>query len=224
MGYLIGGQVATLLASTSFLGIPGWRVAFHLIAIISVLIGILVGVWARDPRFSNRDGTVKDQVQHKSFCLEMKELIGEAKMVLKIPSFQVIVAQGLSGSFPSSALSFATMWLELTGFSNDSTALIMTMYWITTALGSLFGGVMGDVLAKRLPNSGRVILSQISSSSTIPLAAILLLALPYDTSKGFLYGLVLFIMGFFMSWSASGTNKYVFLTVINYYNYNIQNV
>ncbi|KAL0423051.1 UNVERIFIED_CONTAM: hypothetical protein Sradi_0839900 [Sesamum radiatum] len=61
---------------------------------------------------------------------------------------------------------------------------------------------MGDVLAKRLPNAGRIILSQISSASAIPLAAILMLGLPDDPSTAAMHGFVFFIMGFFVSWNA----------------------
>lgn len=68
---------------------------------------------------------------------------------------------------------------------------------------------MGDVLARRRPNSGRIMLSQISSASAIPLAAVLLLGLPYDSSTAAVHGLVFFVMGLFMSWNAAATNKYV---------------
>ncbi|TXG60687.1 hypothetical protein EZV62_015260 [Acer yangbiense] len=217
-GSIIGGLCSTLIASTSFMGIPGWRIAFHLVAIVSVIVGILVRVFANDPRSSDggdrggdADCRADDQTQRKSFLMEIKDLIREAKMVMKIPSFQIIVLQGISGSFPWSALSFATMWLELIGFSHKLTAFLMTLFTIASSLGSLFGGKMGDVLAKRLPNSGRIILSQISSGSAIPLAAILLLVLPDDPSTAFLHGLVLFIMGFLKSWNGSATNKYVSL-------------
>ena len=67
---------------------------------------------------------------------------------------------------------------------------------------------MGDLLAKRYPNSGRIVLSQISSASAIPLAALLLLVLPDDPSSGFIHGLVLFIMGLSISWNGPATNKY----------------
>lgn len=60
-----------------------------------------------------------------------------------------------------------------------------------------------------MPNSGRIILSQISSGSAIPLAAILLLGLPDDPSSAAIHGLVLFIMGFMISWNSPATNKYV---------------
>lgn len=70
---------------------------------------------------------------------------------------------------------------------------------------------MGDVLAKRLPTTGRIILSQISAGSAIPIAAVLMLALPDDPSTAFFHGLVFSIMGLCTSWNAPATNKYVFL-------------
>ncbi|KAK0607396.1 hypothetical protein LWI29_014259 [Acer saccharum] len=227
-GSIIGGLCSTLIASTSFMGIPGWRIAFHLVAIVSVIVGILVHVFANDSRSDvyfphssdggdrggDADCRADDQTQRKSFLMEIKDLIREAKMVMKIPSFQIIVVQGISGSFPWSALSFATMWLELIGFSHKLTAFLMTLFTIGGSLGSLFGGKMGDVLAKRLPNSGRIILSQISSGSAIPLAAILLLVLPDDPSTAFLHGLILFIMGFWISWNGSATNNPIFAEIV----------
>ncbi|XP_041002939.1 uncharacterized MFS-type transporter YwfA-like isoform X2 [Juglans microcarpa x Juglans regia] len=205
-GSIIGGLCSVLLASTSFMGIPGWRISFHLVGLISVVVGILVHLFAKDPNFSDTN-RAQDRTQRKPFWSEIKDLIKEAKSVMKIPSFQIIVAQGVSGSFPWSALSFATMWLELTGFSHKTTAFLWTLFIIAGSLGGLFGGKMGDLLAKRFPNSGRIILSQISSGSAIPLAAILLLALPDGPSTAFMHGLVLFIMGLSISWNAPATNK-----------------
>ncbi|KAH7520606.1 hypothetical protein FEM48_Zijuj08G0162900 [Ziziphus jujuba var. spinosa] len=193
LGGIIGGLCAVLIASTSFMGIPGWRLSFHLVGLISVIVGVLVRVFANDPRCSDGDSRAKDQIQRKSFMSDMRCMINEAKSVLRIPSFQIIVAQGVSGSFPWSAMSFAAMWLELIGFSH---------------------GKMGDILAKRLPNSGRIMLSQISSGSAIPFAAILLLVLPDDPSTAFSHGLVLFLMGCFISWNAAATNNPIFAEIV----------
>lgn len=210
LGSIIGGLSSVLIASTSFMGIPGWRIAFVLVGLVSVIVGTLVHLFANDPNFSETD-RAKGGIHRKPFWLEVKDVIKEAKSVMRIPSFQIIVAQGVSGSFPWSALSFTTMWLELIGFSHKTTALLWTLFIIAASLGGLFGGKMGDLLAKRLPNSGRILLSQISSGSAIPLAAILLLVLPDDPSTGFMHGLVLFVMGLSISWNAPATNKYVFL-------------
>nr|XP_048334606.1 uncharacterized protein LOC107425174 isoform X1 [Ziziphus jujuba var. spinosa] len=214
LGSIIGGLSSVLIASTSFMGIPGWRLSFHLVGLISVIVGVLVRIFAKDPRYSDSDSRAKDQIQRKTFMSELRYVIKEAKSVIRIPSFQIIVAQGVSGSFPWSAMSFAAMWLELIGFSHGKTAFLWTLFIIACSLGGLFGGKMGDILAKRLPNSGRILLSQISSGSAIPFAAILLLVLPDDPSTAFSHGLVLFLMGCFISWNAPATNNPIFAEIV----------
>lgn len=205
-GSILGGLISVLLAQTSFMGIAGWRISFHLVGFISVVVGILVRLFAKDPRFIDN---VKEQPPQKPFREEVRELLKEARAVVKVPSFQILVAQGVSGSFPWSSLSFTPMWLELIGFSHKTTALLLTLFNVALSMGGLFGGKMGDVLAKHFPNSGRIILSQISSGSAIPFAAILLLGLPDDPSTAAIHGLVLFIMGLTISWNGPATNKYV---------------
>ncbi|KAF5198101.1 Major facilitator superfamily protein [Thalictrum thalictroides] len=207
IGSIFGGLLSVLIASTSFMGIPGWRISFHLVAILSVVIAVLVRLFANDPNFVEGGKKTGHQSPRKSFLLQLKDLISEAKAVLKIPSFQIIVAQGVSGSFPWSALSFAAMWLELIGFSHKQTAFLMGMFVVASSLGGLFGGKMGDILSQRFPNSGRIVLSQISSASAIPLTAMLMLVLPDDPSTAFMHGLVLFITGLCISWNAAATNK-----------------
>ncbi|KAM1134837.1 hypothetical protein ACFX19_044620 [Malus domestica] len=165
---------------------------------------------------NNRDGETKDSSQNSSSSLwsQVKELALEARSVVKIPSFQIIVAQGVTGSFPWSALSFAPMWLELTGFSHGKSAFLIALFVIGSSLGGLFGGKMGDILSTRLPNAGRIILAQISSASAIPLAAVLLLALPVDPSTPVIHGFMLFFMGFFISWNAPATNNPIFAEIV----------
>ncbi|KAL1328099.1 hypothetical protein HN51_038032 [Arachis hypogaea] len=216
IGSIIGGLFSVLIASTSVAGIPGWRIAFHLVAFISVIVGILVRLFANDPHFPNIKSTAHPIPENKSmpFSSQMKELLKEAKSVMRIPSFQIIVAQGISGSFPWSALSFATLWLELIGFSHVTTGLIWTLFILATSFGALFGGKMGDILSQRLPNSGRIMMSQISSASAVPLAAILLLGLPHDPSSAFIHGLVFFIMGLSISWNGSATNNPIFAEIV----------
>nr|CAD1826357.1 unnamed protein product [Ananas comosus var. bracteatus] len=185
IGSIIGGFFALMLASTTIMGIAGWRIAFHLVAIISVLVGILVRLFAVDPRFSDGSNSNSKPVQPKSAREEAKELIKEAKAVMQISSFQIIVAQGVTGSFPWSALSFAPMWLELIGFSHEGTSVLMTLFSVASSIGS-----------------------------AIPLAAVLLLALPDDPSSGVAYAIVLFIMGLSTSWNAPATNNPIFAEIV----------
>lgn len=214
IGSIVGGLFSLLIAPITVFGIPGWRVSFHVVGLISIIVGTLVYIFAKDPHFEDK-GTLRNNsnsVQKETFWSGVKALIQEAKSVSRISSFQIIVAQGVTGSFPWSALSFAPMWLELTGFSHGKTAFLIALFVVASSLGGLFGGKMGDILSRHLPNSGRIILAQISSGSAIPLAAILLLGLPDDPSTTLSHGLLLIIMGFSISWNAPATNKYVFQT------------
>lgn len=214
LGSIVGGLFSLLIAPTTFLGIEGWRIAFHLVGIISVIVGILVRLFARDPHFSEGGIKARQEEPSKSLWSELKDLVQEAKSILTIQSFQIIVAQGVTGSFPWSALSFAAMWLELSGFSHQKTGFLIAMFVIANALGGLFGGKMGDILSKQLPNSGRIILAQISSASAIPLAAILMLALRDDPSTMFSHAIVLFLTGFCISWNAPATNNPIFAEIV----------
>ncbi|CAL5064667.1 unnamed protein product [Urochloa decumbens] len=212
IGSIIGGLFSLMLASTTIMGIAGWRVAFHIVGLISVVVGALVGLFAVDPHFLNAGNG--EQLLRKSAWEEMKDLVREAKAVVKIPSFQIIVAQGVTGSFPWSALSFAPMWLELMGFTHNKTGILMTTFALASSLGGLLGGKMGDHFAVRFPDSGRIVLSQISSASAIPLAALLLLGLPDDSNSVFLHGLVMFIMGLSISWNGPATNNPIFAEIV----------
>ncbi|KAF8688731.1 hypothetical protein HU200_042208 [Digitaria exilis] len=208
LGHVSGGLLGLLLAQTTVLGVAGWRVAFHLVAAISVAVGALNWLLAVDPHFSTSHGKIANPRQ------VVGGMIREAKFVARIPTFQIFVAQGVSGSFPWSALSFASMWLELTGFSHGDTAALMTVFWVGRSLGGLLGGKMGDVLASWYPNAGRIVLSQISSGSAVPLAAVLLRGLPADPSTGVTYGAVLFVMGMFISWNGPATNFPIFAEIV----------
>ncbi|KAJ7959026.1 Major facilitator superfamily [Quillaja saponaria] len=183
LGSIIGGLLSVLLAPVTFMGVPGWRISFHLVGLISIVVGVLVRLFANDPHFVDNTTKANNEVASKTFWSEVRDLVREAKSVIKIPSFQIIVAQGVTGSFPCS-------------------------------LGSLFGGMMGDKFSVSRPNSGRIILAQISSASAIPLAAILLLVLPDNPSTAVAHGLVLVIMGFCISWNAPAANNPIFAEIV----------
>lgn len=50
VGGIGGGVVATIMAGQNYWGIPGWRFAFIMMALLSLLIGVLVFLFVVDPR------------------------------------------------------------------------------------------------------------------------------------------------------------------------------
>lgn len=214
LGGVFGNVFSVLLAGTTVFGVAGWRASFHIIAAASVLVAFSVYQFAIDPRF--KEGS-KGQNKYDTATFSssaLKETLLEAKTVVQIPTFIAIVAQGVAGTFPWAALSFASMWLELIGFSHNVTAAIIGAFTVSLSLGGLFGGWLGDIFASHLPNTGRIILAQFSSGIGIPFGAVLLLLLPYDSSTAFLHGVVFVTMGFLMSWCGTATNNPIFAEIV----------
>ena len=73
-----------------------------------------------------------------------------------------ILLQGVVGGMPWNAVGYFTMWLQTLGFSDMPAAALTALFWGGTALGNLVGGIVGDLLAKRLPNVGRQLTCQVS--------------------------------------------------------------
>uniref|UniRef100_J3MX07 Major facilitator superfamily (MFS) profile domain-containing protein n=1 Tax=Oryza brachyantha TaxID=4533 RepID=J3MX07_ORYBR len=213
VGTVGGTSLGLLMAPTSFLGVPGWRLAFLFLAVAGASVGVSIR-WFAAGNAAAAASTTTPANTTKPVKQQLQEFAREAKAVLRVPSFQVIVAQGLTGSFPWSALSFTAMWLELVGFSHGETAALMALFKVATSLGALLGGKMGDALARRFKNSGRIVLAQISSGSAVPLAAILLLALPSEPPTAAKHGAALFALGLMASWNPSSTNGPILAEIV----------
>jgi hypothetical protein len=145
--------------------------------------------------------------------------------VLRIRSFQVIVLQGIVGSIPWQSMVMFTLWLQLLGFSNLQTSLLVATFTCGGALGGLLGGALGDAAARRAPHRGRIFISQTSVFLGLPLSVLLLKGLPVPNAGAFiselgvstttttgnavhvvLYGLVLLAMGLSISWSGANNS------------------
>lgn len=77
------------------------------------------------------------------------------------------------GSTPWNALVFMTLYFQLSGMSDWQASCLVAVFAGSNSLGCLVGGVLGDLAATRLPNHGRILVTQFSVASGIPLAIIL---------------------------------------------------
>ncbi|VAH88379.1 unnamed protein product [Triticum turgidum subsp. durum] len=89
LGAMTGGTLRVLLAPTTFLGVPGWRLAFHILALLSVALAVSTWFLASDPR--------PPSTSEKSTATVARELAMEARDVVRLPTFQILVAQGVAG-------------------------------------------------------------------------------------------------------------------------------
>lgn len=246
-GGMIGGFFATNIGSTMPFGMDGWRFAFHLMALVSLVTSGLVFYIATDPRptaknfispmilsaptlplSSTPDGLQLPAYQSPQTRASMNSSIGwgtrlkeawrEISAVLHIRTFQIIILQGIVGSTPWNAMVFFTLWLQLLGFTDYSASVLMALFAGGCAIGSALGGYLGDVLARRWPNSGRIITAQLSVLLSLPLSCLLLKGLPthdvgHRTAMRSLYALVMFLFGLCISWCGSN-NSAMFADIV----------
>lgn len=199
VGAAMGTSLGVLLAPTSFFGVPGWRLAFHSLALVGVALALSTWLLAADSSPGNRTSNTKATVA---------EIAREARGVMSVPTFWVIVAQGAAAQVPWSALTFMPMWLELVGLTHWETTVVTSLNCLSNGLGALLAGFAGDITARRFPDTGRVALAQVSNASIVPLAALLLLlARPSWPLAGAVYAGGFLLMGVAMAWSTVSTSK-----------------
>jgi MFS family permease len=201
VGAAMGTSLGVLLAPTTpFFGVPGWRLAFHALALVSVAIAVATWLLAAHSRPGTRNTKAVPTVA---------ELAREAKAVVSVPTFRIIVAQGVAAQVPLSALTFMAMWLELVGFTHGETTVITSLNSLSLGLGSLLAGFAGDLAARQFPYTGRIALAQVSNASTVPLAALLLLpARAGWPMAGAVYAGGFLLLGIAIAWSTASTSKW----------------
>jgi MFS family permease len=162
-----------------------------------------------------------------------RRLAVDIARVLRIPTFQVIVAQGVVGSFPWQALVFLLLWLQLLGFSDGTAAALVAIFQAGVAVGGLLGGAVADRAARAFPERGRVMVAQFSVASGLPLVLLLFRGLPAwswaasssaaDAADASLlaappsawpYALCLLLLGLLCSWCGAGVNSPIFAELV----------
>ncbi|KAJ0982659.1 hypothetical protein J5N97_010914 [Dioscorea zingiberensis] len=224
VGGIGGGVLATIMAGQEYWGIPGWRCAFIMMSLLSLLIGVLVYTFVVDPGRTSHLTSVTDE------DFERATLVGKGstaistsiwrdswtamRSVIKVKTFQVIVLQGIVGSLPWTAMVFFTMWFELIGFDNNNSAALISLFAIGCSMGSFLGGLIADRLSRIYPNTGRVMCAQFSAFMGIPFSWFLLTAIPQTINSWFAFATTLFLMGLTISWCATCANNPMFAEVV----------
>eukprot|EP00884_Botryococcus_braunii_P017444 jgi/Botrbrau1/4383/Bobra.105_2s0029.1 len=111
--------------------VEGWRFSFYIIAALSGLAAVLSFLLGSEPRtvvcllsFHQTDkGTHQGSLQAGGEGLvwmwrRIKEMARDLSLVLRIPTFIMIVIQGFFGTMPWMAMGFMTLYLQMLGFSD----------------------------------------------------------------------------------------------------------
>ncbi len=215
LGSVVGTIFATAIVSTYdyILGIDSWRFIFIVWGVVSITLGLLVLIFAKDPiRGEMEPELAKTITQEKADKYQPKA--SDFKKILKNRTFMIIVLQGMAGSIPWNGIYFMIIWFEYIGYDPLTAGILFSIIAIGSAIGNLLGGWIGDKAAKWRPKSGRIIIAQISVASGIPLTLVIFLLIPMTQASLMLYIIFGVITGLLISWSSGGTNNPIFSEVI----------
>lgn len=210
IGVGITSGVTTTVSAAIIFGMRGWRSMCFGITILSWALCATLKQWMDQP------STVEQPLEGSVLCVITKT-IGNLGMHLQIPTFNLLILQGIAGNMPWLAMNFEIMYLQYLGFSNAEVGLMVGVMTIFTALGPLLGGAIGDALESRSPNHGRIITAQVSVLIGIPSAVVFLVVLP-DTVGSTVIWPYYVCKAFFhltATWPSYSTNRPVLCEVVH---------
>nr|MDO8133527.1 MFS transporter [Candidatus Njordarchaeum guaymaensis] len=210
LGTVFGTIFATAFVASGepIFGIEGWRFVFVLWFVISMLVGLFVLVASKDPmRGKMEPELMKALTWQKAEKYKVKA--SDYKRILSNRTYIVILLQGIAGSIPWNAIFFMILWWEYMNFDPLTAGLMFAVAAFGAALGNILGGWVGDKAEKWRPNSGRIMIAQISVFAGIPMTFVIFLLIPPVQESFFLYILFAAITGLLTQWP-SANNPVIF--------------
>ena len=210
LGAALGGLYATNVAASSPFGWDGWRFAMLLLGFVSFGTAALNAAFARDPRAAQ--GSLRLAPLACDSGPGPPAFAGELLGVLRVPTFTLIVFQGIVGNVPGAALGFQTLYLQLLGVSAAWASALVSASMGAHAAGGLLGGWVGDAAARWSPRHGRILACQASVVMGALATVWLLRGLPRADVAAHVgsYLAVFLLAGAVNSWPAPACNNPIF--------------
>lgn len=203
-GQLFSAVVMTSISNQTVLGVEGWRFGLFAMAWFSLALAILI-------TFLMDERPRQWHPERVSILNELRKFVA----YFEIPTFTVIVVQGIFNTIPYAALSFGTLYFQYLGMADWQAAAVFSMVHFGGGLGALLGGVIGDRLAAVSPSYGRPLTAQMSVFFGIPLAAIIFSVRSVEGGMYFNVGGLMLMLGLFSSWSMPGCIKPILLQIVS---------
>jgi MFS family permease len=200
------GIVVGAFAFGELLNIPdvGWRWAFILLGLASILSGLVIAVLVRDPVRGGAEPELEEVITEAA-AARFRFQLADVREVLRSKTVWVNFIQGIFVITPINALSafFVTWLVDDRGFSEADAPMILGGVVIALAVGSLVGGLVADWADRRWSRYGRIAVSQVSIVLAFP-------ALWYMLTGAFTLVPILasaLVAGFFLDWTRRGVKQ-----------------
>ena len=207
------GIVVGAFTFGEMLSIPdvGWRWAFILLGLASILSGLVIAVLVRDPVRGGAEPELEEVITEEA-AARFRFQLADVREVLRSKTVWVNFIQGIFVITPINALSafFVTWLVDDRGFSEADAPMILGGVVIALAVGSLVGGLVADWADERWARYGRIAVSQVSIVLAFP-------ALYYMLTGAFTLVPIVasaVIAGFFLDWTRRGVKQPLVQNVI----------
>lgn len=205
VGGMAGAVIGTQMGTHFFYEVAGWRLAFLLVGSAAVIVGSITFFMVTP---TARELAVK---HNRSITADLRRLSG----YFQINTFNMIVLQGCFGAIPWTAMSYNSLFFRLSGVSEHHISILLVVGGISTAVGNLCGGFIGDAMANWSPNHGRAFTAQITVLAGIPFVAVLFM-FPVSPENMFpFYFAVTMGLGLTSTWCASGVNAPILCDLVD---------
>ena len=204
--FLVGVFVTTLvagnLANLQVGPIPGWRALWALSGVVVTLISVVIGILMVEPsrQVDDSDG--------KKCCSTVVEEIFIMVQFLTIPTFSIIVLQGIFQELPWTVIGHSLLFFKLSGLEDWEGSVLASECPVVAVFGSILGGSIADFLAQRFGYQGRPLSAQISVALAIPLIYLWFAGIPPGSQAAVfgVYFMVIACFGLVGTWAHPGTS------------------
>jgi predicted MFS family arabinose efflux permease len=171
---------ATRYAVTDIAGMVGWRWSLLVVAAFSSLTGGLIMCVVTEPNQQQ----VAQRRETTTFASAFRQNLPKVRELFKIPTVVLILAQAAPGSAPWTIFPNLTQWLELSCFTHEETALVMSAGGWGRAFSNLLSGFLLNFVAVRRPDRGPPAIACFSVAAGIPFLMLIFFILPKPTELG----------------------------------------
>eukprot|EP00929_Paragymnodinium_shiwhaense_P115864 TRINITY_DN85012_c0_g1_i1.p1 TRINITY_DN85012_c0_g1~~TRINITY_DN85012_c0_g1_i1.p1 ORF type:complete len:539 (+),score=112.71 TRINITY_DN85012_c0_g1_i1:62-1678(+) len=202
IGMLFATVLAGPMANVPVLGFQGWRVAFVLVGSLSLLVGAMLAKFFCEPP---RDVCEAEKTQGgvlAAISTEIKSLLS----FFRIPTFSIMIMQGIWGSIPWTVMGNQMLFFKLSGMDDHNATALSLEQLASGIFGSMIGGYVADSLAKRFGYHGRPLTAQITVAAGIPPVYFMYTGINPGEGHVWIYAALIAFWGLMSCWANSGVN------------------
>lgn len=174
--------------------VRGWQLVHGQVALVSFLLAFFVfKVLPKSPTSSSPP--------------LLSNIVQNMMSILKIPSFVILVLQGITGGVPWNAMAFMSLYWSTCGFTDIEVGRLALLAGTGGVIGEFISGYLGDAAARRFPNRGRVFVAFTSVCLGIPFYLGMFYLVPRDGHWLLLAAALQFSFHFVACWTVAAANK-----------------